>query len=278
MDLYTDNNPKTTTKGLGFKNAQVAKDTLKKIAHRDPIYQKQVVITMYHRAKYHPHRNENMEKAMKIYAKWMDIRKIKYNREKTGGSNVKRGKNVPKNIDKSRVKNCCQSNRSDNYCYNQWSNKIYNIEKRRFTRDKCLKGPVKGFSMIASCAPYNKCVQKAGGQKNINGNSLEMCSSNPMTGFYRDGFCNTGSEDVGTHSICATVTDQFLQFSKRRGNNLTDKNQYFPGLKNGDKWCLCALRWKEAYDHGLAPPIISEATNITTTNYISKHILDKFAH
>ena len=109
MDLYTDNNPQTTTKGLGFKNKQVALKTLQKIKNRKLIYQKQVVITMYHRAKYHPHRNKSMEEAMKVYMKWMDTHNIKYNTSEKGGRIIKRGKGVPKNLNVKNVKNCCKA-------------------------------------------------------------------------------------------------------------------------------------------------------------------------
>jgi len=84
--------------------------------------------------------------------------------------------------------------------------------------------------------------------KNVLGNPLKICGTSPVTGFNRDGFCTAGPTDVGTHVVCARVTDEFLQFTKTRGNDLiTSAPQYdFPGLKEGDRWCLCALRWREA--------------------------------
>ncbi|MFY7652022.1 MAG: DUF2237 family protein [Chitinophagaceae bacterium] len=96
---------------------------------------------------------------------------------------------------------------------------------------------------------------------NIFGLPLEQCGCNPMTGFYRDGFCRTDAYDRGSHVVCAIMTDAFLQFSYAMGNDLiTPKPQWqFPGLKANDKWCLCALRWKEAYEHGVAPPVVVEA-------------------
>ena len=101
------------------------------------------------------------------------------------------------------------------------------------------------------------------GEKNVLGTDLVIAGTNPLTGYYRDGFCSTGNADRGVHVIAATITDEFLQFSKLKGNDLiTPIPQHnFPGLKAGDCWCLCASRWKEAYDAGVAPPVILEATH-----------------
>ncbi len=101
------------------------------------------------------------------------------------------------------------------------------------------------------------------GEKNVLGTDLQIAGTNPLTGYYRDGFCSTGYADKGVHVIAATLTDEFLQFTKSQGNDLTTPSpQYnFPGLKAGDNWCLCALRWKEAFDAGVAPPVILEATH-----------------
>ena len=101
------------------------------------------------------------------------------------------------------------------------------------------------------------------GEKNVLGSDLKIAGTNPLTGYYRDGFCSTGESDRGVHVIASTITDEFLQFSKSKGNDLiTPIPEYnFPGLKAGDNWCLCALRWKEAFDAGLAPPVILEATH-----------------
>tara|TARA_S200000501_G_scaffold79635_1_gene71473 strand:- start:859 stop:1257 length:399 start_codon:yes stop_codon:yes gene_type:complete len=112
---------------------------------------------------------------------------------------------------------------------------------------------------------------------NVFGKKIELCSTNPMTGFYRNGCCETGPNDYGTHTVCAIVDDEFLRFSKERGNDLTTENpQYnFKGLKNGDKWCLCVSRWIEAYKSGCAPKIILESTNIKTLEYITfEELLD----
>jgi len=112
-------------------------------------------------------------------------------------------------------------------------------------------------------------------EKNILGNDLEQCCTSPMTGFYRDGYCRTSDEDTGTHVMAAIITEEFLQFTKSRGNDLqTPRPLYdFPGLKAGDRWCLCALRWKEAYEAGLAPPVVLEATHEKALNYIPIEVL-----
>ena len=101
------------------------------------------------------------------------------------------------------------------------------------------------------------------GEKNVLGTDLQIAGTNPLTGYFRDGFCSTGESDRGVHVIAATLTDEFLEFTKSQGNDLTTPSpQYnFPGLKAGDNWCLCALRWKEAFDAGVAPPVILEATH-----------------
>ena len=101
---------------------------------------------------------------------------------------------------------------------------------------------------------------------NVYGKPLQICGNEPITGAFRDGCCNTGPGDIGTHTVCAIVSDEFLEFSKSRGNDLTrDYPEYnFKGLKDGDRWCLCASRWVEAYEVGLAPKVILEATHIKT--------------
>ena len=115
---------------------------------------------------------------------------------------------------------------------------------------------------------------------NVFNEPLIICGTSPMTGAYRDGCCNTGSNDRGTHTVCAVVTDAFLQFSKSRGNDLTMDYPptNFKGLVAGDKWCLCVSRWVEAYKAGVAPPIILKATHIKTLEYISLAELIKFEY
>ncbi len=101
------------------------------------------------------------------------------------------------------------------------------------------------------------------GALNVLGGPLVPCGLDPVTGFYRDGCCNTGYEDVGIHVVCAKMTREFLAYSKRRGNDLSTPAPEigFPGLKPGDRWCLCAGRWKEALDAGAAPPVLLQATH-----------------
>ncbi len=115
--------------------------------------------------------------------------------------------------------------------------------------------------------------------RNVLGTDLKTCSTDPMTGWYRDGCCNTGPGDTGLHTVCAKVTDEFLAFSKAAGNDLsTPHPEYdFPGLKHGDQWCLCVTRWVEAYDAGVAPMVDLEATHISALEFIDLDVLKKFA-
>ena len=108
-------------------------------------------------------------------------------------------------------------------------------------------------------------------QKNVLGFDLELCSSDPVTGFYRDGCCNTGPGDIGTHTVCVILTDEFLEFSRSKGNDLiTPRPEFgFPGLKAGDQWCLCALRWEEARDAGKAPRVKLISTNLKTLELVN---------
>lgn len=107
--------------------------------------------------------------------------------------------------------------------------------------------------------------------RNVLGGELQPCSLNPLTGFYRDGCCNTGREDLGSHLVCAEMTDEFLRFSRERGNDLsTPRPEWnFPGLVAGDRWCLCVLRWKEALDAGKAPRVVLEATHAATLEFVT---------
>ena len=113
--------------------------------------------------------------------------------------------------------------------------------------------------------------------KNIFGEKLITCSNNPKTGFFRNGCCDTDDSDLGMHTVCVIVTDEFLAFSKSRGNDLsTPVPEFgFTGLKAGDKWCLCALRWKEALINNVAPKLILEATNEKTLTVIKMEDLIK---
>ncbi len=115
--------------------------------------------------------------------------------------------------------------------------------------------------------------------KNVLGTELECCCSNPVTGFYRNGLCDTSPEDQGMHTVCALMTDEFLHFSKFAGNDLsTPIPEYgFPGLKAGDKWCLCMLRWIEARDAGFAPKVSLKATHLSALEYVTLDELNAFA-
>lgn len=114
-----------------------------------------------------------------------------------------------------------------------------------------------------------------GGPRNVLGGPLALCCSAPRTGFFRDGFCRTSAQDVGTHVICAVVTDEFLRFTLARGNDLsTPRPEFdFPGLRAGDGWCLCALRWAEALQAGVAPPVRLEATDARALAFVPLEVL-----
>lgn len=107
--------------------------------------------------------------------------------------------------------------------------------------------------------------------KNVLGGPLQPCGIDPVTGFFRDGYCNTCEEDSGSHTVCAQMTEAFLSFSKSQGNDLSSPNPryQFPGLKPGDRWCVCAGRWREAADAGVAPPVILESTHMRALEVIA---------
>ncbi|MGE5089733.1 MAG: DUF2237 family protein [Candidatus Levyibacteriota bacterium] len=117
--------------------------------------------------------------------------------------------------------------------------------------------------------------------RNVLGGKLAPCSVSPRTGFYRDGCCNTGSEDVGMHVVCARMTREFLEFEREHGNDLVTPvpGLGFPGLEPGDQWCVCAARWREAFEAGVAPPVVLQATHEETLAVIPladlrRHALD----
>jgi uncharacterized protein len=115
--------------------------------------------------------------------------------------------------------------------------------------------------------------------RNVLGEPLEICSIKPMSGFYRDGCCNTGPEDIGSHTVCAVMTAKFLEFSKSHGNDLsTPLPEFgFPGLKPGDRWCLCAPRWQEAFEATQAPRVVLRATHEDALSHCSLADLKRFA-
>jgi uncharacterized protein (DUF2237 family) len=114
--------------------------------------------------------------------------------------------------------------------------------------------------------------------RNVLGGALQACCFAPRTGYFRDGYCRTEAKDTGRHVICAEVTEEFLSFTRSRGNDLsTPRPEFdFPGLKPGDKWCLCALRWKEALEAGKAPPVVLEACHEKALDYV--RLEDLLAH
>lgn len=113
--------------------------------------------------------------------------------------------------------------------------------------------------------------------KNVLGTELVPCSYDPVTGYFRDGCCTTDESDMGSHLVCVRVTQEFLTFSSARGNDLvTPQSQYhFAGLKPGDRWCLCANRWREALEAGFAPPVILESTHLNALEFVTMAQLEK---
>ncbi|WP_253253816.1 DUF2237 family protein [Acidithiobacillus marinus] len=116
-------------------------------------------------------------------------------------------------------------------------------------------------------------------EKNVLDTELQICSNRPRTGFYRDGLCRAGDDDLGTHTVCAVVTEEFLEYTRDRGNDLISaRPEYdFPGLRPGDRWCLCALRWEEARLAGKAPLIVLEATHQRTLELVDYAELIQYA-
>lgn len=113
--------------------------------------------------------------------------------------------------------------------------------------------------------------------RNVEGHELETCSTSPMTGAYRDGRCTTGPDDVGVHVVCARITAEFLTYTRDRGNDLVTARGGFPGLRPGDKWCLCAARWAEAEAGGVAPPVDLAATEAEALRFVSRATLAQHA-
>lgn len=115
--------------------------------------------------------------------------------------------------------------------------------------------------------------------RNVLGGELELCGLDPKTGYFRDGRCRTRSDDLGSHVVCARVSDAFLAFSRARGNDLMRPAPAydFPGLRDGDRWCLCALRWREAHEAGLAPPLFLRATHERVLQFVELDLLLPYA-
>jgi len=114
---------------------------------------------------------------------------------------------------------------------------------------------------------------------NVLGTKLKPCSQSPKTGYYRNGCCDTGEEDLGSHTVCVELSDEFLAFSRSKENDLSTPRPHwnFPGLKGGQKWCLCASRWLEAYREGMAPKIYLESTHRRALEIIPLELLERFA-
>ena len=122
---------------------------------------------------------------------------------------------------------------------------------------------------------------KPSSARNVLGGPLSECCDSPATGFYRDGYCHTGPQDVGSHTVCVKVTREFLEFSGHHGNDLVTPHPEFdfPGLKPGDRWCVCVARWKEAFDAGAAPQVLLTATHekaleVVTLDQLKRHAAD----
>jgi len=113
--------------------------------------------------------------------------------------------------------------------------------------------------------------------RNVLGTPLEVCGNDPVTGFYRNGCCDTGQEDAGMHVVCAVMTEEFLKFSRQRGNDLITPRPGFAGLHAGDPWCLCAMRWLEAYRAGMAPPVLLTATHENALKVVPMEALETHA-
>jgi uncharacterized protein (DUF2237 family) len=114
---------------------------------------------------------------------------------------------------------------------------------------------------------------------NVLNTNLEPCSKDPLTGYFRNSYCDTCDEDIGAHTVCCRVSEEFLEFSKRAGNDLSTPlpELGFPGLKPGDQWCVCAARWREAYEAGYACPVVLESTNYETLKHVPLEYLQEYA-
>ncbi len=130
-------------------------------------------------------------------------------------------------------------------------------------------------STLAAAAPSASGASAT----SVLGTSLAVCSTAPLTGYFRDGRCVTGPEDRGTHVVCAEVSERFLEFTRARGNDLQTPapRHRFPGLVPGDRWCLCAARWREALEAGVAPPVVLDATETSALRFVSRAALERGA-
>ena len=167
------------------------------------------------------------------------------------------------------MKDCCNHKSLNKKCIRKSDGKVFDLP-RKYSKKKCRRP--KGFTMRSSCAPYKDCFKDKNTlpiKTNILDNPIKVCSKKPMTGFYRDGYCMTGPEDHGTHTVCSTMNKKFLKYTKEKGNDLSSV------VKPGENWCLCEYRWNEAFKDGKAPHVVKNATNKRTKKNIIDNILSK---
>ena len=172
--------------------------------------------------------------------------------------------------------NCCHATKNYKECVRKYDNKKFKLP-RKFSKKRCMNKIV-GFTMRASCAPYKDCKTKKGGasnQLNLYNKQLKVCSTDPVTGFNRLGYCITDEFDSGSHLVCAKMNKRFLKSTKDDDNDLTTPSMSFPGLKPGDRWCLCQDRWHQSYKKGTAPRVIKTATNSKIRKEYKDIILNK---
>lgn len=130
---------------------------------------------------------------------------------------------------------------------------------------------------VSACALPSATVASRADDQSLSGAPLAVCSSEPLTGWFRDGKCSTGADDTGVHVVCAKLTDQFLSFTQSKGNDLVTPRGHFPGLRAGQNWCLCASRWDEAERAGVAPPVVVEATHASAARVVAAEKLRSHA-
>ena len=173
--------------------------------------------------------------------------------------------------------NCCHATKNYKECIRKYDNKKFKLP-RKFSKKRCMNKII-GFTMRASCAPYKDCKTKKGGrlskQLNLYDKPLKVCSTDPVTGYNRSGYCSTDEFDSGSHLICAEMNKKFLKSTKDDDNDLTTPSMSFPGLKPGDRWCLCQDRWHQSYKKGTAPRVIKTATNSKIRKEYKDIILNK---
>ncbi len=149
-----------------------------------------------------------------------------------------------------------------------------------FRGDGLRDDGLKGDRILSPAVAPLLCMESMMAEAmNVLGEPLAACCTDPVTGFYRDGYCNTGGGDFGAHVVCAQMTAEFLNYTQAQGNDLSTPRPMFnfPGLKPGDRWCLCASRWKEALDDGVAPPVVLASTHASALEHVSLGDLKRYA-